>query len=97
MPDLETMRTAGLGFAVIGQLGFVALYATFPWWQTFLGRALFFKAVALGAICTFAFFSRLHDWPRDDEVFTTFYWLLGLGIWAQFAAFFIVKKRGAGQ
>lgn len=91
MLDLDFWRTTGLGLAVLGQFGFIMLYATFPWWRTFLGKALFFKAIALGAICLVAFLSRLGVLAYESEVFTAMYWLLAVGVWAQFLAFMCTK------
>ena len=45
MMDLEWWRTATIATAAVGQSLLVLLYATFPWYRTFLGRALFIKAL----------------------------------------------------
>lgn len=91
MPDIDLWRTGGLGLAVLGQLGFISLYVTFPWWKTVLGKALFFKAVAIGCLCSVAFLSRLGFLAYESEIFTAMYWLLAVGIWLQFLAFMRTK------
>lgn len=89
----EFWRTVALLSAAVGQTLFVALYATFPWWEKFLGRALFFKALALGALADVAVAGRIWDWPYEDQTFTVLYWTLSLGIWAQAYAFLRVRLR----
>lgn len=88
---IDFWRTAALLAAAIGQTAFVVLYAFFPWWEKFLGRALFFKAFALGLLADVAIFGRLTDWRYEDETFVAMYALLALGIWVQFFAFLRVR------
>lgn len=92
--DIDTWRTIGLGTAVIAQTAYVVLYATFPWWRTFLGRALFFKACMLEILICFALFSRLYEFGHSDKVFTIMYGALSAGIWFLFVAFLRVKYNG---
>lgn len=91
MPDTDFWRTGGLGLAVLGQFGFILLYASFPWWRTFLGKALFFKASTLGSICVVALLSRLDLLTYPDQTFTAMYWLLAVGVWAEFLALMRTK------
>lgn len=90
-PGILFWRTAGIVFAAVGQTAFVLLYITFPWWRTFLGKSLFFKAFAFALLVDVAVAGRVWDWPNEDVYFVVLYWLLGLGIWAQFIAFLRVK------
>lgn len=92
MPDLETWRTITLASAALGQSCFVLLYVNFPWWRTFLGRALFYKALILGVFTDSIFLSRLFNWGANDTFFITLYGLLGIGIWWQVVAFLRVKR-----
>lgn len=91
--NLDFWRTAGLALAAVGQTAFVLLYLTFPWWRQFLGRALFFKAAALALLTDVAIAGRIYDWPREEETFIVLYWVLALGIWAQFFAFLVIRLR----
>lgn len=88
---VEFWRTAGIIFAATGQTLFTLLYFTFPWWKEFLGRALFFKAVAFCTLVDVAVAGRIWDWPYEDAIFVGLYWFLGLGIWFQFIAFLRVR------
>ena len=92
--DLDFWRTVAIGFAGIGQTLFVLLYATFPWWRTFLGRALFYKAVTLMILTDFILAARLFEFGNLDVWFVVIYGLLGIGIWAQALAFLSVKRNG---
>jgi hypothetical protein len=89
--DITFWRTAGIIFAAIGQTLFTVLYFTFPWYANFLGRALFFKAVAFMTLVDVAVAGRIWDWPYEDNIFVLLYWVLGLGIWYQFIAFLRVR------
>lgn len=92
--DINTWRTVLLGFVALGQTAFVVLYFTFPWQKSFLGRALFFKAVSL-AILTDAFIvTRTFPLGNTDLMFILLYALLALGVWAQFFAFLKVRAEG---
>jgi len=91
---IEFWRTAGITFAAVGQTLFTVLYFTFPWWSNFLGRALFFKAFAFMTLVDVAVAGRVWDWPYEDAIFVSLYWLLGLGIWYQFLAFLRVRLDG---
>lgn len=100
--DMNFWRTVTIITAAIGQTLFVALYLTWPWWKEFLGRALFTKAVSLGALLDVAVIGRLTDWPKEDFTFVTLYGLVALGIWIQLIAFLRVRMsstsgRGVGR
>jgi len=95
--SIDFWRTTGLLTAATGQTAFVILYATFPWWKKFLGRALFFKAVALGTLADVAILGRIFDWKYEDQTFVILYWLLALGVWAQFLAFLRVRLQHRQQ
>lgn len=92
--DIQTWRSISLGFGAVGQLLFVLLYMTFPWWKNFLGRALFYKAVMLSALTMFVFVARTLGWKHYDWAFVVLYTLLGVGIWWQFFAFLRIKRAG---
>lgn len=89
--SLEFWRTVNIVVAAVGQTAFVVLYVTFPWWRTFLGKALFFKASAFALLVDVAVVGRIWDWPHEEATFVALYGLLGVGIWAQFVAFLRVR------
>lgn len=91
---IEFWRTFGILFAAVGQTLFTLLYFTFPWYRNFLGRALFFKAVAFMTLVDVAVGGRIWDWPYEDALFVFLYWVLGFGIWYQFVAFLRVRLEG---
>lgn len=93
--DVDMWRTLTLGLAALGQVAFATLYMTFPWWKTFLGRALFYKAVMLAVLVTMGWTSRTFGFGRTDLVFVPLYGLLAIGIWWQFIAFLRVKREGS--
>lgn len=92
-PSIEFWRTSGIIVTAIGQTAFVALYITWPWWTRFLGRALFFKALAFALLVDIAVCGRIWDWAHEDATFVVLYWLLGLGVWVQFFAFLKIKLQ----
>lgn len=91
--SIDFWRTAGIAMAAIGQTAFVLLYLTFPWWEKFLGRALFFKAVTFALLVDIAVLGRVLDWDFEDVTFVVLYWITALGIWAQFVAFLRVRLQ----
>lgn len=92
--DIETWRTVFLFLAALGQTCFVVLYMTFPWWASFFGRALFYKALILGIFLDAIWLSRTFGFNNVDELYVVLYGLLTLGIWWQFLAFIRTKRRG---
>jgi len=92
--DLDFWRGVTLGSAALGQTCFVVLYMTFPWWRSFLGRALFYKATILAVLADLAFSARVFGFKNMDVVFVVVYGLLASGIWFQFFAFLRVKRAG---
>ena len=92
--NLDFWRGVTLASAAVGQTFFVALYLTFPWWTTFLGRALFYKAVILMILADLAITARVFDFLNVDALFVIVYGLLASGIWFQFFAFLKVKRAG---
>lgn len=93
MDNLDFWRSSGLLSAALGQTAFVILYLFWPWWETFFGRALFFKAVALAVLADVAIMGRIFDWVGEDVTFVILYWTLTLGIWGQFFAFLHVRRK----
>ena len=94
MGDMEFWRTTGIVTATAGQVAFALLYATFPWWDSPLGKALFFKASSFAIVLSVMVVGRTVDWPGEDTTFTVLYYVLALGIWVQAIAFFRVKRAG---
>lgn len=93
--DLDFWRTAALAFAAVGQTVFVIQYLlAFPWYKSFLGRALFSKAVVLAFVMDFFIVGRFFGFSRNDYAYATLYLMLGLAIWAQTIAFFRVRLAG---
>ena len=93
--DINTWRTVTLSVAALFQTLFVLFYATMPWWKTYLGRALFYKALMLGVIVDFVLASRIWDFGGEDAVFVILYGALASGITWQFLAFIRVKRDAA--
>lgn len=92
--NLDNWRTVTLSTAALGQTLFVLLYLTFPWYRSFLGRALFFKASVLCILLDFIVIARLWEWSNADRVFVILYGILAVGIWAQLSAFIRTKRCG---
>lgn len=90
----DVWRTILLSVIAVGQTLFVVLYVTFPWWKSFLGRALFSKAFALMILIDFIALGRITGYARDDRVFVMLYSLLAVGVWAEVVVFLRVKYRG---
>lgn len=94
--DLDTWRMLIIALAAVGQTLFVILYTTFPWYRTFLGRALFIKATTFMLLLNTAALGRIWDWPHEDAIIVALYGLTAFGIWAQFVAF-TVQRFGDGD
>lgn len=78
-------------FAAVGQTLFVVVYMTFPWYQTFLGKALFFGAATLSLLLDTIVIRRVMELPTSDGWILALYWLMGLGVWAQLIAFAVQR------
>ena len=91
--DSEQIRYFLFILCAAVQTLFVGLYITFPWYKTFLGRALFGKAVALAALMDVFLAARWFGWG-NDWLFTSLYVTLLFGITAQTLAFLRVKIDG---
>lgn len=83
--------------ASVGQTLFVLLYMTFPWYRTFLGRALFIKALTLTLLLDVALAGTLWDWPHEEIWIVSLYGFTAFGIWAQLTAFLIHRFTGFDQ
>ena len=93
--DLDFWRTVALAFAAAGQTVFVLLYLFgFPWWKTFLGRALFGKALVLASVMDFFIIGRWLGFGTNDAAYLTLYTLLGVAVWSQTGAFLRVRLAG---
>ena len=95
--DIDFWRGVLIAAAALGQTLFVLLYMTFPWYRTFLGRALFIKALTFMLLLDTAAAGRVWDWPHEDVWIITLYGLTALGIWAQFTAFSVQRFGGTDQ
>lgn len=96
--DLDLLRTFGAGYAAVVQTVFFVLYCQWkPWRGKFLSRALFFKAIALMLVMAVVFTSRVFDLPREDELFTLMYYVLGWGITVQLIAFLQIWNDQKGE
>lgn len=87
MWDIDTWRTVAITSAAVGQTLFVGFYCTLTWWRTFLGKALFSKALVFAVLLDIAVAGRVWDWPHEDGTIVACYTLVSAGIWLQFAAF----------
>lgn len=76
-----------LVLCALGQTLFVLLYLTFPWWRSFLGRALFYGTATFALLIDTAVLSKMVDWPHKDLTRLGIFTLLAFGIWWQFFAF----------
>lgn len=95
MPDLETWYRITLHSMALGQSLFVVLYMTFPWYRTFLGRALFYKAFMLAVMIDLGLIATMEPLLLPwDHVFVILYALLATGIWFQFFAFLRARADG---
>lgn len=93
---MDHWKATAFVLAAVGQNIFILLYMTFPWYRTFLGRALFIKALTLGFLVNAAVASVIWEWPNHDYVMFTAYTVTALGIWAQLIAF-IREKNTSGE
>jgi len=101
--SIEFWRSAGIIVTALGQTTFILLYATFPWWRSLIGRALFLKGLSFAVLLDVAVAGRLFDWGGEDAWFVVLYWVVGVGVWYQTITFLWVRlgsaqeqKRGVG-
>lgn len=87
MTGLDLWRTVFITAAAVGQTFFVLLYVTFPWWRSFLGRALFIKAITFAILLDVAVVGRIWDWGSEQATIVTLYGVVAFGIWSQTSAF----------
>ena len=87
MLNLNLLETSVLGVAAVGQLLFLLLYGTFPWWRSFLGRALFVKALTVAILLSVWEAGRFFDWTHEEGTFALLGALVCVGIWGQVFAF----------
>lgn len=90
--DFYDFRGIPLAAAAIGQTLFVLFYLTFPWWRSFLGRALFFKASAFAALLNTIVVGYLWDWRHEQTAYFVLYVVLAVGVWAQVVAFIATRR-----
>lgn len=83
--------------ASVGQTLFVLLYMTFPWYNTFLGKALFIKALTLALLLNMALAGAIWDWGSEDVWIVSLYGIASFGIWAQLVAFSVQRFGNKDQ
>lgn len=93
----ETIRTIIVSLAALGQTLFVFRYLALPWWETFLGRALFTKGVAFMILLSAGAAGRVWDWPGEERFIIAFYGLATIGIWFQLIAFIRQGRQHSGE
>lgn len=93
MTFTETTAFTGVLIAAIGQTLFVLFYATMPWWRSFLGRSLFFKAVVLAVLLDSVIWAWVTDHEWTGDVLAILYVVLAIGIWSQAIAFWTVRRQ----
>lgn len=86
--SLDWWWSAGLIFAAVGQTLFTLLYMTYPWYRTFLGRALFIKALTLMLLLDVVVMIHF-GWYRHNATLVVMLGLTAVGIWGQFTAFLV--------
>jgi len=81
-------------FAFVGQIVFVGMYATFPWWKSRIGRVLFFNASAL-ALALFAALVRIRfvDSELGYRMSTVIFGIFGVAVWVQAATLIHLRTR----
>lgn len=90
MRDLDSWRTSVLGIAAVGQTCFILLYATFPWWRSFLGRVLFVKSLTIGLLLISAELGQFWNWAYEEWTIVLVGAAVAVGIWGQVVAFICV-------
>lgn len=90
--DFVFWRTFILSGAALGQTLFVMLYVTFPWWHSFLGRALFLSALTLAVLLDALVVSRWLGLGRNDALFIVLDAAMAAGVWAQLFAFSTIMR-----
>ena len=85
--ELDWWRTVTISLAAVGQTLFVLLYMTYPWYRTFLGRALFIKALTFVLLLDVAVAGSIWNWNHEEKWIVLLYGLTAFGIWAQLIAF----------
>lgn len=80
-----------MGIAALGQTCFILLYATFPWWRSFLGRVLFVKSLTIGLLLLVAEVGRFLNWPYEGWAIVVAGAAVAVGIWGQVVAFICVE------
>lgn len=91
MPGVDFWRAFAILVAALGQLGFVLLYLSFPWWASFLGRSLFFMAASFALLLVVASAGIVWNWKGEDDTIVSLYCLVAVGIWYQLLAFLRVR------
>lgn len=92
---LEQASVVLVHLMVVGQLLFVALWASFPWWKEWVGRALMIKSFSLlvllvGSLALFwGFMITDAEWSWAEEFRLGMNAFVTLGIWTQLVAFLV--------
>ena len=73
-----------LWVAAVGQSAFVVMWASFPWWRQWIGRALMTKSVSLCALLWLIILGAYHPdhWGRAT-MRDLLFGLMCVGVWFQ--------------
>jgi len=70
--------------AVAGQTVFLVVYGTRPWWKHYVGKALFFKSLALGLALWISLGNVVYPgYPHQIEIAVISIWLVAITIVGQ--------------
>lgn len=97
MFDIDVMRTLSVTAGAVGQTLFVLMYLRFPWYQSALGKALFFHAITFAVTLDLIAISRWLEWGSNDWLFTFVYAISSAGIWAQVLAYNAVRRAARNE
>ena len=86
METWVNVALAALWVAAAGQLVFVAVYSTRPWQANFVGKALFWKSLALGVVLVNTLVSNYWTYPYQLQVSVLLLWFVAVTIVGQLGA-----------
>lgn len=97
--NYELIRAVLIHVATVGQVLFVLMWMTLPWWKAWVGRALMVKSLALAVflISSLAHFY-LPPYAAQEAVRTLLVFAVTGGIWSQVVAIGVeIRKAKAGK
>lgn len=95
---METAARLAILLSAPGQVIFFTWYAlAAPWWRSWLGRALFTHGLSLALVLSLVDLAFLLGWAVPLWLITVTYGLVFLGIWAQLAAFAVIRFSTEGR